>query len=332
MKNILICVTGLTPQVVTETLYCLSVQQNKIINELFIITTSRGRNVILGIDDKIKLPPLVNELKEMCKHYKIKMPQFEMNDKHIIVAKSQSIEISDVRNDKHNQLFPNKICEFINEKTKDKENTLFCSISGGRKSMSVDIAFAISLFGRENDKLLHVLTHEDNEFQGFYPKNKKEDKELELSELPFVRLRSLLAKQTTSKNFYKKKFTDIVSFTQTELKTLVNRLVLSERESSFTYGEFGPVRLEPAEIKLYKYILSKKLSGNESCSTFAIQSECPHKFTPGTLLQKISKINKKLKESIEDPEVLSTLEICGPDVYGPTNYGIGLDSSKIKLT
>lgn len=332
MKNILICVSGLTPQIITETLFCLSVQKKIKIDELYVITTSRGRDVISGSDDKIKYPAFKRELKSMCSLYKINLPKFELNDTHVIVAKEQTIELSDIRNDKQNKLFPNKLCEFMNKKTKDKSNVLYCSISGGRKSMSVDMAFALSLFGRENDKLMHVLTHEGNEFKGFYPASKKEEKDLEIAELPYVRLRSIISRQTGNKNFNEMKFTDIVSFTQSELKTAFNKLELSERLSSFTFGEFGPVRLEPAELILYKFILSRKLNGEESCSTKVILSECPHKFDSKTLLQKISKINKKIKESINDVDIESRLVIQGPSFFGPTNYGVRIDSSNIKLS
>jgi len=77
MKNILICVTGLTPQIVTETLYCLTKLKKVKIDELYVVTTTRGRDVIMGIDEKINLPPLKNELKRMCDKYKINNPKFE---------------------------------------------------------------------------------------------------------------------------------------------------------------------------------------------------------------------------------------------------------------
>ncbi|HRI85851.1 MAG TPA: CRISPR-associated ring nuclease Csm6, partial [Ignavibacteria bacterium] len=277
MKNILICVSGLTPQIITETLFCLSWQRKIKIDELYIVTTSVGREVILGIHEKIKLPPLKNELKRLSKMYKINNPKFDYNDTHIIVAKEQSIELDDIRNDKHNKLFPNKLCEFINEKSFYKDNVLYCSISGGRKSMSIDMAFALSLFGRENDKLLHVLTHENQEFKGFFPENKKQERDLELAELPFVRLRSIIAKETGNKSFSKMKFTDIVNFTQEVIKqSFVDKIILDCNRNEICLGEFEPVRLQPAKFSLYKFIIQKKMEGNESVSVDNILSNCPH--------------------------------------------------------
>src|SRR5690606_26961156 len=149
-KNILICVTGLTPQIITETFYCLTVQKKIKIDEIYILTTTRGSEVILGKDRGKQTPKVIfkDELMQLCKKYKIKVPKFENSSKHIITAKEESLGLSDIRNDKHNKLFPNKVCEFIKE-ISSGDNTIYCSISGGRKTMSVHLAFAMVLFGRE---------------------------------------------------------------------------------------------------------------------------------------------------------------------------------------
>ncbi|CUU09186.1 CRISPR-associated protein, NE0113 family, partial [Candidatus Thermokryptus mobilis] len=42
MKNILISILGSTPQILTETLWCLKVQKGIDIDEIIVITTSFG--------------------------------------------------------------------------------------------------------------------------------------------------------------------------------------------------------------------------------------------------------------------------------------------------
>lgn len=335
MKNILVCVSGLTPQIITETLFCLSYQKKIQIHQLYVLTTSRGRDVILGIDKKVKLPNLKSEIKRMCAKYKIAVPLFENNDTHIIVAKEQSIELKDVRDDKHNVLFPNKVCEFLNELTSNRDSVIYCSISGGRKSMGVDLAQGISLFGRENDLLLHVLTHENNEFKGFFPETPKEIRELELAVLPYVRLRSILGKETKNKSFTKMKFTDIVNYTQAELRTaFTDKAEVDIRENGtneIRIGEFDSIRLEPAMMKLYKYILLKKNEGDESVSLQDILRNCGHKFSEDTFYQKVTKIRKKFEEKIIEPEIVGRFIIQGPNTFGASNYGILADISKFKL-
>ncbi|MCL6496007.1 MAG: hypothetical protein K6T54_14695, partial [Ignavibacterium sp.] len=128
-KNILICVSGLTPQIVTETLFCLAVKEKTPVDEIYVLTTKRGREVILGRDKHPVTPksPLKNEIEKLCKLYKLKKPLFQENDDHIIVAKEEAIELPDIRSDKENILFPNKVCEFLRLKTSNPQNVLFCS-------------------------------------------------------------------------------------------------------------------------------------------------------------------------------------------------------------
>ncbi len=341
MKNILVCVSGLTPQIITETLFCLSYERKIQIDEIYVLTTSKGRDVILGIEvnlgnDKfLKLPNLKSEIGRMCTKFKIKEPKFENNDSHIIVAKEQSIELKDVRDDKHNELFPNKVCEFLNKITSNREAVLYCSISGGRKSMGVDLAQGLSLFGRENDLLLHVLTHENNEFKGFFPETRKQIKDLELAVLPYVRLRSIIGKETKNKSFTKMKFTDIVKHTQAELSTAFTDKaevdIRANGTNEIRIGDFDSVRLEPAMMKLFKFIVLRKFENDEYVSLQEILKHCDHKFNEDTFYQKVNKIRKKFEEKINEPEIAGRFIIQGPATFGASNYGIIADKSKFKL-
>lgn len=266
-KNILICVSGLTPQIVTETFYCLTVQKKIKIDEVYIITTKRGRDVVIGIDDAPHIPKtaLKKELKNLCQKHKIKMPLFDNNDKHIITAKEESLELSDIRTDKHNVLFPNRVCEFIRKISLDPDCTLYCSISGGRKTMGVHLAFALSLFGRENDKLLHVLTSEENEFKGFYPINKNEAKALEISEISFVRLRSFIKKDEPDNEILAHNYKEIVDYTQKQLKLQSNKskiiLDIERRELSFNQAKKS---LQPLLFLFYFHFVEAKLKNNKN--------------------------------------------------------------------
>lgn len=345
MKNILICVSGLTPQIITETLFCLTMQKNVIIDELHIITTSRGRNVILGLDElnrreKDPIPPLRDEIEKMCKKYKkIKPPVYGINN--IIVASELSIELSDIRSDMDNKIFPNKVCEVINDKSNDRENILHCSISGGRKSMSVDMAFALSLFGRENDKLWHVLTHADNEFQGFFPENKAQEKDLELAELPYVKLRSIIAKETENKNFSRMSYTDIVDFTQKELKKKsADKLYISISRREMWYGNNVRIKLIPKQIEIYRYFIENKSSMNNPIKLEALinnfntdkrTGEKIKGYDDTNIRQLISKINtKKIPHALNDPE-LAELFIIQSGSYGSGEYYLNATASNVSF-
>lgn len=358
MKNILVCVSGLTPQIVTETFYCLTVQKKIKIDELYIITTKRGRDVLLGDDTAANTPKslLKNELINLCKKYKIKHPAFDNNDKHIITAKEESLELSDIRTDKHNVLFPNKVCEFISRLSSDPSSTLYCSISGGRKTMGVHLAFALSLFGRENDKLLHVLTSEENEFKGFYPITKKEDKALEISEIPFVRLRSFIEKVKTDYAILSYNYKEIVDYTQTQLKIQSNKskliLDIERREISFNYNKKS---LQPLLFLFYFHFVEAKLKNIQSYQVadfindrtkldfieyfqiyypnhYVKEKKWYNKgFSKEDFRSMRSNVNKAICELIKDKDLAEQFIIDVNRIYGSSGYYIKAEKEKFVI-
>jgi CRISPR-associated protein (TIGR02584 family) len=357
-KNILVCVSGLTPQIVTETLFCLTVKDQIEIDEIYVLTTKRGRDVILGKDKHPITPktPLKDEINKLCKQYRIKKPLFEENDKHIIVAKEESIELSDIRSDKDNILFPNKICEFLRSITSNPENTLYCSITGGRKSMSVHLANALAIFARENDRLLHVLTKEEHEFKGFYPITKEEIKDLELSDIPFVRLRSILSAELKRPELLQSNFEDIVRFTQKQLKTLApsNKLILDIERRELRYGN-DYIILEPLEFVFYYLFVDSKSRGINNISVqqfisdetqnrlieyfeefypeFYIKEKKWYKkgFSKEDFRVRRSKVNNKISRLIDDPDIADLFTINVNKKYGSSTYYIRAEKDRLVI-
>jgi CRISPR-associated protein (TIGR02584 family) len=360
MKNILICVSGLTPQVVTETLFCLSVKEKIKIDEVYVLTTKRGRDVILGLDKAASTPKtaLKTEIKNLCKQYNLKMPLFDNNDTHIIVAKEESIELPDVRSDKDNVLFPNRVASFIRDKTSSSDNTIFCSITGGRKSMSVHIANALSLFARERDRLLHVLTKEENEFKGFYPVTKREAKDLQLSDIPFVRLRSLLSQDIKGEELIKMSFDKIVGYTQKQLKLISEQkqLICDIEKRELKYG-YNSITLEPMEFLFYFYFIDKKTKGENKIPIYEIisasasrqfknfiemyypfyyiresqQKAWQHGFDAKDFRSKRTKINQKINDLIKDKDLAQRFIIEVDKIYGDSKYYIPAAINNIKI-
>ncbi|KAF0151028.1 MAG: family CRISPR-associated protein [Ignavibacteria bacterium] len=362
MKNILVCVSGLTPQIITESLFCLAIKEKTPIHEIYVITTARGREVILGLDKAVSTPKIAlkTEIESLCSKYKISVPLFINNSDHIIVAKEESIELSDVRSDKQNKLFPNKVAEFIRLKSLEKETVLYCVISGGRKSMSVHLAFALSLFGRENDRLLHVLTSEENEFKGFYPLNKKEALALELSEIPFVRLRSLIVSSDASEKILNKKFSDIVELTQKQLKKLSDRKQLFiDVENRSLYYDGNSIQLEPLEFAIYFLFIEHNLTLSakpitinhihsaefgshllefirEKYNYYFVDEKKQLAWTkigfdPEVFRSKRTKINSKLSTIIMDSDIFNEFKIDSIKNYRDTAYLVKAAKSKFKI-
>lgn len=358
-KNILICVSGLTPQIVTETLFCLAYKEKIPIDEVYVLTTKRGRDVILGRDIHPATPktPLKSEIENLCKKYKLKKPLFEENGDHIIVAKEESIELSDIRSDKDNILFPNKICEFLRVKSSDPNNVLYCSITGGRKSMSVHLANALSLFARENDRLVHVLTKEEHEFKGFYPLTREEINDLELADIPFVRLRSIISDNMNNQIFMNEKYDRIVEYTQERLKVLHHpgKMILRVETKEFQFDN-ARIEVEPLLFTYYYKIFDFKQSGTERLSGDFLRSTDfsikirefmkdkfsrdydDHKkgwwnsgFGKSDILQKHSRINDIISNLIEDPIIADQFKISSEGIRGNTKYYIKAKNDKFRV-
>ncbi|MCX7983502.1 MAG: CRISPR-associated ring nuclease Csm6 [Bacteroidetes bacterium] len=354
-RNIMVSICGLTPQVITETLFCLSVKKKIPIHELYIITTKRGRDVLLGKDTGERTPKVrfYDELQKLCEHYDFPLPRFEESSEHIIVAREESIELSDVRSDHDNILFPNKLALFLREKTADPETVLYCSITGGRKSMSVHLANVLALYAREQDKLLHVLTHEEHEFKGFYPKTKKEAQFLEIAEIPFVRLRSLLSPELKKTIAKQHSYANIVGFAQRQLKLMsdTKKMVVDIERRELFYDDRSIV-LEPLEFLFYYYFIDEKLRGKnrisihefisnttlerfqEYCETYFPNYPVKDRkwgkgwFSKEDFRSKRSKVNAKLRELFVDEDMFKLFSIEVEKKYGESCYFIPAEKSR----
>lgn len=261
-KNILVAVTGLTPQIVTESLFSLYFGKKIIVDEIYVVTTARGKSVILGEDADSYTPdvPLKNEIENMCADYKFRVPLFD-TEKNVIVAKEESLELNDIRNDDDNKLFPNRLSEVIKELTKDRTTVLYCCVSGGRKTMSVHLALVMSLFGRENDKLFHVLTEEIFERGDFYPKTPGAIASLVFSEIPFIRMRTLIDPDLESSLILSKPYSELVDFAQKKLKEISEKpkIVIDLRNTKVSYKN-TVVELTKLEFAIYYVIIERKLN------------------------------------------------------------------------
>ncbi len=346
-KNILISVSGLTPQVITEALFCLMVKKKICIDEVYVITTKRGRDIILGKEAlfdgrKVRLK---NEIQALVERHKLPSPKFEETDRFIIVAKEESLELSDVRTDKDNILFPNKVAAFIREKSAEPDCALYCLITGGRKSMSVHLANTLALFAREQDLLLHVLTKEKHEFKNFFPLTKKEAQDCELAEIPFVRLRSLLAPELKEKGVLEHSYHNIVQLAQRQLKIMSSqiKLILDMEKRELRYGSESQA-FEPIEFLFYYYFVDLKLKGKDKITvsdftgddtrdTFIRYFEeyypniyvkekkwAKNGFSKEDFRVRRSKVNSKLKSLFKDPDDYELFFIDVEKIYASSKY------------
>ena len=240
-KNILLLVTGGTPQIITETIWALACdpQHNEqwVPDEVHIISTRYGlnevKNKLLG-KDKI-LTRMKNEYAQIANL------RLEENFLHCFTDQEGN-ELEDLRTPEENEFAANLICEKIRYFSSDEKVSLHVSIAGGRKTMGFYAGYALSLYGRAQDRMSHVLVDEKFEkgINFYYPsKNENDfiidrenktiglskDANVWLAQIPFVRLKEAVKDKHQLKG--EDSFSTVVhkineSFNDVKLKILVH--------------------------------------------------------------------------------------------------------------
>lgn len=155
-QHTLLATTGASPQVVTETLYAIHQANQRWPDDIYLITTSFGK--------KEAIKGLINggHLQRLCHELKRPMPAFD--DTHVLVAPgADGNEVDDARSLADHEALANFIMTEVRNRTSDAGTSLHASLAGGRKTMTFYIGYAMSLFGRVQDTLSHVLVSEGYE-------------------------------------------------------------------------------------------------------------------------------------------------------------------------
>lgn len=208
-RTVLVAVAGGSPAIITETLWALTYQKLKRIHEIRIITTRKGEERIL----KTLLDPASCKFEECCRECGYEPGEIKFDGSTIEVLKDAAgDDLEDIRNDQENQQAADQICELIRRWTTEEPSRFYCSVAGGRKTMSIYLTIAMMLYGRAEDRLWHVLVEPEElercrEF--FHPYKDSRDLPvtdpygktirhistavagIDLAEIPFVRLREL---------------------------------------------------------------------------------------------------------------------------------------------
>lgn len=167
MANILLAIAGLSPQVLTETLYALH-QDSARIDEIHVIATRIGRDAIVTQ----LLAPIDGHYHRYLKEYGIdpKSIRFSQDTLHVLRDERENL-IDDITGEEENAILLKMCLTLAHRFTGKPENTVFFSIAGGRKTMSACLMVAAQMYARPQDRIYHVLVAP--EFEGhkdfFYP-------------------------------------------------------------------------------------------------------------------------------------------------------------------
>ena len=107
-KKILVAVTGMSPQIITETLFALYRQKSWIPNEVWVLTTSIGKRQIF--DNLLGKHGFFHRL---CEEYALPDIRFDEDTVQVITDKS-NVPLADIRTPEENDWAADQIVRFAN--------------------------------------------------------------------------------------------------------------------------------------------------------------------------------------------------------------------------
>lgn len=244
MRRVLIVTGGMSPAIVTETIWALWRQHKPAFwpEKVLVVVTAKARE---GYEQHLlgpqgKLAQLSKELKRPSLH-----------DATRIVA----TECPDIRSDADAIAFGDKVCEVVQDETADDQAIVHLSLAGGRKTMSFHGGAAMTLFGRLTDELSHVLVHppelESPKADFWWPGHRLQG-DVELSIIPFVRVRDRLPAAMLKERMDYKRYVALVNAAIAGTDPVVE--LLADTSTLKIAGGAVTIRLEPTDFKVYRVI------------------------------------------------------------------------------
>ena len=211
-RTILVVGMGTSPAVLTETVWALAHQEQPVVpDEIEVITTSSGKSALQQAILE-GAPSVMDRLKAALRKEKI-----DVEGKLVFGTASIKVspdvkgnELDDLRTGEDNLRAADFMLGELRKYSECNDTTIHCSIAGGRKTMSALLFSCMSLVGREQDKVYHVLIPPEYECgmepAFFFPEKGKKHEllsrgkltgkkvpstkvEIELFEVPYVRMR-----------------------------------------------------------------------------------------------------------------------------------------------
>lgn len=264
-RRVLLAVSGMSPQILTETLWALTQRQTPAFfpTEIHLITTRAGA---LNAERNL-LDPVHGHYHAMCRDYGLTPEAFHADHVHLIVD-ADGEALADIRTPEENEAAADFITNMIRGFTADARCALHVSIAGGRKTMGYYAGYALSLFGRAQDRLSHVLVNAP--FEGlrdfYYPAPQRRliqterhgvidaaTAEVTVAEIPFVRLRDDVPQRLLDG---RAGFSETIQNAQHLHEEPWLRIDLRDREL-VAHGQ--SIALPPSEFAFYAWMVSRQL-------------------------------------------------------------------------
>jgi len=370
MKRVLLAVSGLNPQVITETLYALHME-GRLVNQIHVITTRKGKERIF----KTLLAP-DGAFFSFLDDYKIPRETVDFSPANIhVVTDTHGHELDDITNAEANEALLKCCLNQTFQLTSQPSQAVYFLVAGGRKTMSSCLSTAAQFYGRTRDRIYHVLV--SSEFEAcrdfWFPPSKsvaitlfdhkgqpyqKETRyaKVQLVAMPFFSLRDQLSAEILTTPRMPAEL--MASLIKDEDAFLVIRLP----ETKIIYGG-RELDINPAYLALYAWFAEQK----KKCTRQELCQECSDCFVealdimsnhdnltrlyqaiPGSRLisemsdsgiasltrENFNSYKSKLRKMIESAfgtGIGAQLEISAVGKKPDTRFGIRLDKTRIRI-
>ncbi len=267
MKSVLLAVSGLSPQVITETLYALY-QSGKTVDAVHVITTRTGKDRIYAM----LLSGSDGAFYRYLADYGINPGSIAFGDETIHVLKRvDGAPIDDIVTQEDNEILLRECLQWGHFFTQDPDTTVYFSIAGGRKTMSACLTLAAQFYGRPCDRLYHVLVTPEFESSRdfFYPtpetrivilhdaqnrvkKMDSKDAEVTLVPIPFISIRDRLKEDLLRLPL------DPGTLMSALIQDASPHLIVDPYGKKLIYGRIE-IDLKPSWMALYLFFVRQKL-------------------------------------------------------------------------
>ena len=314
-RRVLLFVTGLTPQIVTETLYALAVETAGrpafVPTEVRLITTTVGaEQARLAL-----LAPDRDQFGKLCRDYQLHGIRFDESMIEVITD-NEGRPVDDIMSASQSDAAADTITRRLAELTRDDQCAVHVSLAGGRKTLSFFAGYALSLYGRSQDRLSHVLVNERFETHReffykppspvtLYDRDHLEmstaDARIRLAEIPFVPLREGLPKQLRD---------GAAGYAETvrahERNLLDAELRIEPAKYRLTWHDRS-VTLPPAQMAVYVWLAVRRLRDHDD-AMWVLPAHLANREDKHALQQDLLETTESWFGNIEGDKACSTLQ------------------------
>jgi CRISPR-associated protein (TIGR02584 family) len=208
MKTILLATTGMSPAVLTETVWALAQELPPVIpDEVSVITTVSGRTKLdeqlftpQSPAGRVSSPPVWDALRAaILGRQATSDPRLCFDPSDIIVARKKQggrkTELDALSDAADHTAFADTIMDELWKHTSKPDTRVIASLAGGYKTMSALMLSTMQLLANPCDRLTHVLVSGglDQDRSFFFPVKKAQKKHVHLIDIPLIPLRRWFA-------------------------------------------------------------------------------------------------------------------------------------------